>query len=107
MPSAEVLRIARGSTVTETPIAVGIASGAFLGANANRIALTISPAFANNVTISSKATAVLGQGINIPALQDPVRITLEDYGPLLQGAWTAIASAATTVSVFEESSTAG
>ncbi|SRR6266851_5009392 len=107
MPTGEILRIAKGSTVTETPIAVGIASGAFLAANATRIALIIFPAFANNVTVSSKAVAVLGQGIDIPANGGPVRVSIEDFGPLLQGALTAIASVATIISVFEETSTAG
>jgi hypothetical protein len=106
MPTAEIIRIGKGSTVTETPIAVAAVDGTFLAANANRISLTIWNGSASVVTISTKNPAIAGQGVSMPAASGPHRLTLEDFGPLLQGAWRSIGGGAVTIAVFEETSTA-
>lgn len=107
MPQAEVARIGRSSTVTETPIAVAAADGAFLGANSNRIALLIWNNSTATITLSTKGTAVAGQGVVMAPSTGPHRLTIEDFGPLLQLAWRSIGSLVATISVFEETSTAG
>ena len=107
MTTAEELRIGRGSTVTETPIAVAVVDGPFLGANVNRIAIIIWNNSTATITLSSKGTAIAGQGVVIPPSTGPHRLSEADFGNLLIGAWRSIGSGVATIGVFEESSTAG
>lgn len=87
---------------SEQTVAVATTSGLFLGANPNRVALTISSPKAKEVTISAQDPAVLGAGLTLQPGTDPAQLTLETVGDWLQRNLFAIAdTSAETLGIVE------
>lgn len=105
--TAEDIRIGKAATGTQTDIAVAVASGVFLAADATRIAIILTPSLASAYTVSSAGTAVLNRGVNVPAAGAPIACTVAEYGSWVTGALTAIGAGAVTVSIITVTSTAG
>lgn len=82
------------TTVLETDVAAGIASGAYVAANKNRVALYLASSPTAALTYSTDATAVLNNGIDIPASTVGMWLTLDTHGALVQSAFQVIASGA-------------
>jgi hypothetical protein len=106
MPTAEQHRISRAMTFQESVVAIPAVSGSVIAASANRKAIILTPPVAGNYTISTTATAVLGQGISIAAGQAPVIIDEENYGIAARSAWNGIGSAAFNANIFLITTTA-
>ena len=79
---------------TETDVAITNVSAAFAPANLKRLALYLPSDTALDLTYSSDAVAVLGQGIVVPHNAPGVWLTFDLHGTLVTQAFAAIASAA-------------
>jgi hypothetical protein len=87
-------------------ITVGAASAQLVGANNKRHSLTVFANPTNRITITDATTAVLDQGINIPAGGTWFVITKDLHGDLVTKRLFAIAAAGgTTVGIIEATGT--
>jgi len=75
-------------------ITVGVASGEAIGANDNRITLTLGPPDSGTITYTPIAPAVVGQGFNLAAGADPLTLIAKRHGWIVQSGWHAIGSGA-------------
>ena len=82
-------------------VAVGVASGRFLGANSKRRGRLVSSARAGFVTITDEATAVDGAGVVIPPGFPPTHLCLYIHGDWIQHQLQCISTAAETIGVVE------
>lgn len=90
MTSKEMAR----ATLLETDVAAGVASAAYVAANAKRLALYLASSPTAALTYSTDAVAVLNNGIDIPAGTVGMWLDFATHGPAVTAAWNSIAAGA-------------
>lgn len=87
------------TTLSETNVAVGVTDGAYVAANPKRVALYLASSPSSAITYSTKGTAVLNNGIDIPAGTVGMWLDFGNHGAAVTAAWRSISVGAVAAGV--------